>query len=187
MNDNNTSKFYNINELKEKYKFLALNMENNQSLYKKGIFNSLTENNFCFQFKIFRKMQKEYFYRTPESDSLYRRRNRLIILIISGLFYYKTSYGIFQRTEVEILSKGSLLKKISIPLVKGAYFFACILLSQLFMKYLYYLNKTFKSYQFALEGVLKYNIIRENYKYQGDREDLGNFDIVDSENIKKNQ
>jgi len=187
MNENNISKYYNIDEIKEKYKSLAHKTEINQLPSKMSIFNSLTDNKIWFRFKIFRKMQKEYFNRTPESDSLYRRRNRLLILILSGLFYYKTSYGIFNRTEVEILSKGSLLKKISIPLLKGAYFFSCILMSQLFMKYIYYLNKILKSYQFAIEGVLKYNIIRENYCYQGDRDDLGYFDIVDCENIKKNQ
>ena len=115
------------------------------------------------------------------------RRNRLVILMLSGLFYYKTSSSIFNRIEVEILSRGSMLKKLCVPLAKSSYFFACIFLSQLAMKYIYYLNKIFKSYQFALEGVMKYNIIREDYIYQGDREDIGNFDIVDTENIKKNQ
>jgi hypothetical protein len=186
MNNHHISKFYNIEEIKAKYKNLA-NSDGDNTNYKKSIFGMLYLNDLWFRFKIFRKMQKEYFSRTPESDSLYRRRNRLIILILSGLFYYKTSPGIFNRIEVEILAKGSMLKKLSIPIAKGAYFFSCIFLSQLSMKYLYYLNKIFKSYQFALEGELKYNIIKENYKYQGDREDIGNFDIVDSENIKKNQ
>ena len=182
--NNQISKYYDIEDLKEKYKSLSEENGKSQIEAKRNLrfFKGL-----WFNFKIFRKMQTEYFSRTPESDSLYRRRNRLVILVFSGLFYYKTSSSIFNRIEVEIFSRGSLIKKLCVPFAKSAYFFSCIFLSQLAVKYIYYLNKIFKSYQFALEGVLKYNIIREDYIYQGDREEIGYFDIVDTENIKKNQ
>lgn len=65
--------------------------------------------------------------------------------------------------------------------MKSAYFALCILLSQMAIKYLYYLNKSFKSTQFALEATLKYDYIETNYKYNNE------FDLVDSENLKKNQ
>ncbi len=65
--------------------------------------------------------------------------------------------------------------------MKTFYFGACILLSQLLIKYLYYLNKVFKSNQFALEVLLKYNRIEKDYIYNHE------CDLVDSENIKKNQ
>lgn len=55
------------------------------------------------------------------------------------------------------------------------------MITQVGVKYLYYLNKVYKSYQFSLEAVLKYDIMKSNYIYN----DL--FDILDSENIKKNQ
>jgi hypothetical protein len=146
-------------------------------------------NNIIFKYKIFRKFYWDYFSRTPESDSLYRRRNRLMILVLSGIFYYKTSSKIFNRIELEIFSmhRGFSMKKIFIPLSKSFYFICLIFISQLLMKYIYYLNKVFKSYQFALEGVLKYNIIEKNYVYRGDSNLTGRFDIIDSENIKKNQ
>ncbi len=140
-----------------------------------------------FKYKIFRKFYRDYYSRTPESDSLYRRRNRLIILFSSIFCYYKTSPGVFNRIEVDLysLSKGRAAKLIA-PLGKSIYFFFLLFSAQLFIKYLYYLNKVFKSYQFALEGLLKYNCIEQNFTYQGDSNLTGYFDITDSENIKKN-
>jgi hypothetical protein len=55
------------------------------------------------------------------------------------------------------------------------------MISQLSMKYLYYLNRVYKSYQFSFEGVLKYNHLEKDYEYN----DM--IDLLDSENIKKNQ
>lgn len=167
-------KFYNIEEI------------------RKSGSNSRLPNfmqNYYFKYKIFRKFYRDYMSRTPESDSLYRRRNRLIILTASGCFYYKTSKGIFNRIEVEIFSshQGFSLRKLFIPLSKSMYFLSLIFMSQIFIKYIYYLNKVFKSYQFALEGVLKYNLIEKDYIYRGDWEETGKFDMLDSENIKKNQ
>jgi hypothetical protein len=57
-------------------------------------------------------MYSLYFSRTPESDSLYRRRNRLIVLGISTFFYLKTSKQIFSKVEFEILMRGSFYKKL---------------------------------------------------------------------------
>ena len=65
--------------------------------------------------------------------------------------------------------------------MKSFYFATCILLSQMAIKYLYYLNKSFKSTQFALEALLKYDYIETNFIYNNE------FDLVDSENLKKNQ
>lgn len=142
-----------------------------------------------FKYKIFRKFYREYLSRTPESDSLYRRRNRLIILITSSLFYLKTANKIFHRIELDIFStyKGFSIKKLVIPFGKSFYFLSLIFASQVFVKYIYYLNKVFKSYQFALEGVLKYEIMENKYIYKGDNDLFGKFDLLDSENIKKNQ
>jgi hypothetical protein len=49
------------------------------------------------------------------------------------------------------------------------------------IKYLYYLNKVFKSYQFALEIVLRYRVMKSGFPY------CNGFTVLDSENIKKNQ
>ena len=176
MNNNKVKKYYDIEEIK--------NLHLHHSVDKFKYFHTL-----YFKYLIFKKFYRNYFSRTPESDSLYRRRNRLIILFSSTFFYYKSSQGIFNRVELEIFSMnhGFSLKKLIIPLGKSIYFLSLIFVSQLFIKYVYYLNKVFKSYQFALEGVLKYNIIERDYIYQGDREETGRFDICDSENIKKNQ
>jgi hypothetical protein len=156
-----SSKYYDVDKVKTKY--------------------GIKENDYVTKLNLFRHLRREYFKRTPESDSLYRRRNRLVVLAMSGLFYYKTSNNIFNRIQVEIFSKKSLLPKLSLPILKSFYFISCIFLAQLAIKYLYYLNKVFKSYQFALEVVLKYDIIKKDYVYREC------FDIVDSENIKKNQ
>lgn len=140
-----------------------------------------TIDRFLFKIKLFNRLNRIYFSRTPESDSLYRRRNRLIILGFSCLFYYKTSKEIFNKFELALLAQQSFLKKLLIPGSKCLYFIFCIFLSQSIVKYGYYLNKVYKSYQFALEGVLKYKIIESEYRYSN------TFDIIDSENIKKNQ
>lgn len=63
--------------------------------------------------------------------------------------------------------------------MKGIYFLFCIFGSQIAMKYMYILNRNYKSYQFALESILKLNIIEENYRYNK------HFDLLDYENIKK--
>jgi len=68
--------------------------------------------NLKFKSKLFYDVYSIYFSRTPESDSLYRRRNRLIVLGISSLFYYQTSKEIFSRIEIEILIKGSFVRKL---------------------------------------------------------------------------
>ena len=65
-----------------------------------------------FKSNFFYKMYSLYFSRTPESDSLYRRRNRLIVLGISSFFYLKTSKEIFSKVELEILMKGNFYKKL---------------------------------------------------------------------------
>lgn len=147
-----------------------------------------TNNNFkniLFKYKLFSSFYKDYFSRTPESDSLYRRRNRLLVLFSSLFLYIKTCNNIFNRFEVDAYF-AKKISKFSIPLAKSLYFFSIIFASQLFLKYVYYLNKVFKSYQFALEGLLKYNVIENNYSYKGDSILTGNFDICDCENIKKN-
>jgi hypothetical protein len=64
------------------------------------------------ELKLFNKMKNIYFKRTPESDSLYRRRNRLIILASSCLFYYNTNKLVFKRFEMKVLLKGGFLNKI---------------------------------------------------------------------------
>jgi hypothetical protein len=61
---------------------------------------------YLFELRLFNKMKGIYFQRTPESDSLYRRRNRLVILALSGLFYYKTSRHIFDKFELKVLMSG---------------------------------------------------------------------------------
>jgi hypothetical protein len=182
---NNKPQLQNQNELLKFYNFEDL---------RKNELNTKTRlptfiNTYYFKYHLFRKFYRDYMSRTPESDSLYRRRNRLIILTTSGFFYYKTSKGIFNRIELEIFSthKGFSLRKLFIPLSKSIYFLSLIFMSQIFIKYIYYLNKVFKSYQFALEGVLKYNLMEKGYIYRGDWEETGKFDILDSENIKKNQ
>jgi hypothetical protein len=76
----------------------------------KGKSNSLDE--LFFELKLFNRMKNIYFKRTPESDSLYRRRNRLIILASSCLFYWQTNKYIFEKYEMVILttSKSTLNK-----------------------------------------------------------------------------
>jgi hypothetical protein len=172
--NNKVEQFYNIEEIRLKAKRTNL---------------PPVLDRFFFKYLLFRKFYRDYMSRTPESDSLYRRRNRLVILFTSGFFYYKTNKGIFNRIELEIFSthKGFSFKKLIIPLSKSVYFLSLIFLSQIFVKYLYYLNKVFKSYQFALEGVLKFNLMEKEYIYRGDWEETGRFDMLDCENIKKNQ
>ena len=140
-----------------------------------------------FKYKLFSKFYRDYYSRTPESDSLYRRRNRLLILFASIFFYYKTSKGVFNRIEVDLFSlTHGRAAKLIVPVGKSLYFCVLLFSSQLFIKYIYYLNKVFKSYQFALEGLLKYYCLERDPKYYGDSSLTGCFDICDSENIKKN-
>lgn len=176
----NENIFYNIEEVKNYYK--------NNHLTKHNPYQLNFLNSYLFRFRIFIKFYKDYINRTPESDSLYRRRNRLIVLLISGIFYIQTASGIFNRIEVEIFRRKKLfpIKLLFIPLSKTFYFLTCIFISQLIMKYFYYLNKVFKSTQFAFEGVLKYNIMNREYIYKGD-EVSQRFDILDGESLKKNQ
>ncbi len=63
--------------------------------------------------------------------------------------------------------------------MKSSYFLCCLFGSQLVMKYLYILNKNYKSYQFAFESILKLNVLEGNYRYNN------HFDLLDYENIKK--
>lgn len=166
--------YYDLNEIRKQHD-------------KGKIFLNKTMDDFIFKLKLFNRLNGIYFSRTPESDSLYRRRNRLIILSLTIVFYYKTSNEIFNRIELKLLSQRSLFKKLYIPLMRCGYFICCVFVSQLVVKYGYYLNKVYKSYQFALEGVLKYNIIEKNYTYSNILRNGSKFDIIDSENIKKNQ
>src|ERR1700712_5530627 len=73
-----TSKYYNIEEIRKKH----------------AVDNNKFYHNLLFKFKLFRKLNNLYFNRTPESDSLYRRRNSLIILTASVSFYLYTQKGI---------------------------------------------------------------------------------------------
>ncbi len=88
---NNVNIFYDYQEIRNKYN-------------KSKLSNYPKLDDLWFKLNLFRKMNNMYFSRTPESDSLYRRRNRLIILVLSGVFYYKTSKNIFNRIEFEILT-----------------------------------------------------------------------------------
>ena len=135
-------------------------------------------NNKYFEFKLFRKLQKSYFKNTPDSDSLYRRRNKLILFGFSIIGYSITHSWV---DEYRILFSNRKMKIISIPLIKFTICFIWIASFQLILKYIYYLNKIFKSYQFGLEGILKYRIIKsDDYTYNQI------FDIIDGYSINKN-
>lgn len=95
------NKHYDIQEIRRKYK------NDWQAKYPRI-------EDFIFKFNLFRKLNKIYFSRTPESDSLYRRRNRLIILGWSGFFYYKTNKSMFERVEFEILTQSGIFNKLVI-------------------------------------------------------------------------
>lgn len=137
------------------------------------------DNTLFFKVSLFRKLQQDYFKNTPESDSLYRRRNKLI------LFGASISYFLYSHRNInqfKVLFKSGFNKELGFITVKVLYLMLLIASPQLVMKYILYLNKIYKSYQFGLEGVLKYNlIISKDFKYNID------FDIVDSTNIKKIQ
>ncbi len=106
MNENNSHKYYNIEDIKSAY-----NKENISP------FNRYINSN-IFKLKLFRNLNKIYFKRTPESDSLYRRRNRLIIMLMSTIFYFQTSTGIFSRIELDIYASKTLLRKtVILPLI----------------------------------------------------------------------
>ena len=102
---NNVNKFYDYQELRKKYN-------------KTRLSNYPRLDDLWFKVKLFRKMNNMYFSRTPESDSLYRRRNRLVIMVLSGAFYYKTSNNIFNRIEFDILTnnKGIIKKLVNLYL-----------------------------------------------------------------------
>jgi hypothetical protein len=85
----NNNKFYDFNEINKKFKNKKINWYDD----------------YLFKLKLFNRMKNIYFARTPESDSLYRRRNRLIILVFSCLFYVKTQNGIFEKVEFDLLSQ----------------------------------------------------------------------------------
>jgi hypothetical protein len=72
---------------------------------------SNNSNNLPFKLKLFIRMNNIYFKRTPESDSLYRRRNRLVVLFLSLGFYFKTANGVFSNIELKLLTSGSFMKK----------------------------------------------------------------------------
>ena len=141
--------------------------------------NNDYKNSYLFKLKLFRIMQKKYMANTPESDSLYRRRNKLVMLGASFIFYSYTHKHI---DEYKILIKSRINKKLIIGTNKVVFLCIAIAIPQLILKYIYYLNKVYKSYQFGLESVLKYNILQnKNYQYRE------TFDIIDFTNIKKFQ
>lgn len=144
---------------------------------------TMLPDNIIFKLKLFHKLQKNFFRNTPESDSLYRRRNKLIILGISIAYYSYTHYYI---NDYKVLFKSKISKRISIFSLKLILLSSLILIPQLILKYIFYLNKVYKSYQFALEGVLRYNIILSNSK-NNEFLYLKDFDILDNTNIKKHQ
>lgn len=137
------------------------------------------DNSLLFKINLFRKLEQDYFEKTPESDSLYRRRNKLILFGVSISYFLYSHRNI---NQYKVLFKSGFNKELGFISVKALYLMILIASPQLVMKYILYLNKVYKSYQFGLEGVLKYNlIISKDYKYNID------FDIVDSTNIKKIQ
>ncbi len=93
------NKYYEIDEIRRGYR-------------KDWLSNYPRLEELVFKLNLFRRMNRIYFKRTPESDSLYRRRNRLIILSWSCFFYYKTNKNIFERVEFEILTQSGILNKI---------------------------------------------------------------------------
>lgn len=162
-------------------------------------------NETLFKLKLFRKQQKIYFKNTPESDSLYRRRNKLILFGIGLLGYTITHKWI---NDYKILFSNRYSKLFSVSLLKLSLLLTWLLGTQLILKYMWYLNKIYKSYQFGLESVMKYSIIT---KYNRNSYELNNnlsinknietnrsilrdcyiynneFDIIDAPNLKKNQ
>lgn len=132
-----------------------------------------------FEAKLFLSLKKKYYRNAPESDSLYRRRNKLISFTVFFSIFLGTQHWL---NHYKIYFSRNITKSISIPLIKTIYLFALLAISQLIMKYIFYLNRIYKSYQFGLEGVLKYKLMMSNnHIYHKD------FDIIDSHNIKKYQ
>jgi hypothetical protein len=77
---------------------------------KKQLFHGRNYSNlsyFKFKLKLFWRMNNSWFYSTPESDSLYRRRNRLIVIIMSLAWYFKTASSIFDRVELKVITGSS--------------------------------------------------------------------------------
>ncbi len=70
-------------------------------------------NYYKFKTKLFWRMNNSWYKTTPESDSLYRRRNRLIIIIMSVLWYFRSADSIFNRVELKVLSKNSKTVRIT--------------------------------------------------------------------------
>jgi hypothetical protein len=70
-------------------------------------------NYYKFKLKLFWRMNNNWYKTTPESDSLYRRRNRLIIIIMSVLWYLRSADSIFNRVELKVLSKNSKTVRIT--------------------------------------------------------------------------
>ena len=64
---------------------------------------------YLFKLKLFWRMNNLWFNITPESDSLYRRRNRLIIILLSCVWYLKSVDSIFKRVEIVVISKNSFI------------------------------------------------------------------------------
>lgn len=144
-----------------------------------------------FQYKLFKHLQKEFFKSTPESDSLYRRRNKLILFSMSLIGYSFTHNWV---NDYKLLISKRWIKLLSIPIMKLSLLSLWIISFQLALKYIYYLNKVYKSYQFGLEGVLKYNILNRSYSLENKTSRdkslytySNDFDLIDSTNIKKNQ
>ncbi len=143
-----------------------------------------------FKYKLFKKFQKQYFKLTPESDSLYRRRNKLILFFISLIGYSITHKWV---NDYKLLFKTRFNKYFTIQIIKLALLGTWIISLQLVLKYIYYLNKVYKSYQFGLENTLKYSIINDTNKFTKNKDSRkfysynNVFDIIDSTTIKKNQ
>ena len=64
---------------------------------------------YIFKLKLFWRMNNNWFKNTPESDSLYRRRNRLIIIVLSSIWYFKSVNSVFDRIEIKVLSKNRFI------------------------------------------------------------------------------
>jgi hypothetical protein len=113
-NEKNKFKFYNIEDVKERYRYKISGDKINRNSFKMAmyIYYLFVRKRLLIKFKLFYTINRTYFNRTPESDSLYRRRNRLIILGMTCLFYYQTSNSIFSKIEFKILAERSLTKKL---------------------------------------------------------------------------
>lgn len=91
---NKTNLYYNYK------KYLSQNKEYSSLKY------------YLFKLKLFWRMNNSWYKTTPESDSLYRRRNRLIIILMSVIWYFKSADSIFNRVELKVLSKNSRIVRL---------------------------------------------------------------------------